>query len=119
MILGEIYSLQDSLEAIREAVERGGNAENEQLNKELAELKSEISDALGKSGDNEEIIKELNKIKEEFKSKPAPKPKPEPPKATTVQVRKQKKVTPIMTSDPSISELIAKISNTDIVIKED
>ncbi len=119
VILGEIYSLQDSLEAIREAVERGGNAENEQLNKELAELKSEISDALGKSGDNEEIIKELNKIKEEFKSKPAPKPKPEPPKATTVQVRKQKKVTPIMTSDPSISELIAKISNTDIVIKED
>ena len=119
VILGEIYSLQDSLEAIREAVERGGNAENEQLNKELAELKSEISDALGKSGDNEEIIKELNKIKEEFKSKPAPKLKPEPPKATTVQVRKQKKVTPIMTSDPSISELIAKISNTDIVIKED
>lgn len=119
VILGEIYSLQDSLEAIREAVERGGNAENEQLNKELAELKSEISDALGKSGDNEEIIKELNKIKEEFKSKPAPKPRPEPPKATTVQVRKQKKVTPIMTSDPSISELIAKISNTDIVIKED
>lgn len=119
VILGEIYSLQDSLEAIREAVERSGNAENEQLNKELAELKSEISDALGKSGDNEEIIKELNKIKEEFKSKPAPKPKPEPPKATTVQVRKQKKVTPIMTSDPSISELIAKISNTDIVIKED
>lgn len=119
VILGEIYSLQDSLEAIREAVERSGNAENEQLNKELAELKSEISDALGKSGDNEEIIKELNKIKEEFKSKPAPKPKPEPPKATTTQVRKQKKVTPIMTSDPSISELIAKISNTDIVIKED
>ena len=119
VILGEIYSLQDSLEAIREAVERSGNAENEQLNKELAELKSEISDALGKSGDNEEIIKELNKIKEEFKSKPAPKPKPEPPKATTAQVRKQKKVTPIMTSDPSISELIAKISNTDIVIKED
>jgi len=121
VILGEVYALQDSLEAIRQAVEHNGSAENERLGKELAELKFEISDALGKSGDNEEIIKELNKIKEEFKSKPtpAPKPKPEPPKATTVQVRKQKKVTPITASDPSISELIAKISNTDIVIKED
>lgn len=121
VILGEIYSIQDSLDAIREAAEKIGGAENERLNKELAELKSEISDALGRTGDNEAIIKELNKIKEEFKAKPAPvrKAKPEPPKATVVQVRKQKRVTPVTVSDASIGDLLAKIGNTDIVIKED
>lgn len=121
VILGEIYAIQDSLDAIRETAEKNYGAENERLNKELAELKSEITDALGRSGDNEEIIKELNKIKEEFKSKPAParKAKPEPPKATVVQVRKQKRVTPVTSSDASIGDLLAKIGNTDIVIKED
>ena len=122
VILNEIYALQDSLDAVREASEKNDGEESERLSKELADLKSEITDALGKNSDNEEIIKELNKIKEEFKSRPSVsshKAKPEPPKATVVQVKRQKKVTPVSASDTSIGDILAKIGNTDLVITED
>ena len=122
VILNEIYALQDSLDAVREASEKNDGEESERLSKELADLKLEITDALGKNSDNEEIIKELNKIKEEFKSRPSVsshKAKPEPPKATVVQVKRQKKVTPVSASDTSIGDILAKIGNTDLVITED
>lgn len=71
VILDEIYALQDKLDELSGKLAAGGKLEADKVSEELASLKAELASALNRSGDNEEIIKELNKIKEEFHRRPA------------------------------------------------
>lgn len=122
VILDEIYALEDKLDELSGKYAAGGKLEAEKVSEELASLKAELSAALNRTGDNEEIIKELNKIKEEFHKRPQPpvrQKQPEAPKPVVINSPKKKTVTPMINKDLSINEILMKISQTDIVLKED
>ncbi len=121
VILDEIYALQDKLDELSGKFAAGGKLEADKVSEELASLKAELASALNRSGDNEEIIKELNKIKEEFHRRPQPPVRQKQPEASKPVVipPKKKTVTPMINKDLSINEILMKISQTDIVLKED
>ena len=121
VILDEIYALQDKLDELSGKLAAGGKLEADKVSEELASLKAELASALNRSGDNEEIIKELNKIKEEFHRRPQPPVRQKQPEASKPVVipPKKKTVTPMINKDLSINEILMKISQTDIVLKED
>lgn len=124
LILNEIYSLEDDVAAMSDSMSKGGGADGEKLAEELAALKSELNDALNKNADSDSILSEIQKIKDEYKKRPAPQAKKhQPPKYESkppVFAQQKKKVTPIVNSkDQSINDILAKIGQTDIVVKND
>lgn len=123
IILNEIYALQDEFDAIKEAGETNLSKDRDKIAEELALLKEQLATALSRGADNDSIIKELNKIKEEFKARPtkaaSQKPEALQSKPFVVASSKKKKVTPMINKDLSINEILSKISETEIVLKED
>lgn len=122
IILNEIYALEDEFDAFKETGNAGLSKDRDKIAEELSSLKEQLSSALSRNADNESIIKELNNIKEAFKARPvkaAPQKAEEQSRPFVMQSAKKKKVTPIINKDLSINEILSKISETEIVLKED
>ena len=122
IILNEIYALEDEFDAFKETGNVGLSKDRDKIAEELASLKEQLASALSRNADNESIIKELNNIKEAFKARPvkvAPQKAEEQSRPFVMQTAKKKKVTPIINKDLSINEILSKISETEIVLKED
>lgn len=131
LILNEVCDLADTVSEIKEALDGDTSTDSsDEIKEELSALKADITAALEKNNDNESVIEELNKIKEEFAKKPTPEPvvqekKAIPPKKAkrtlmpvTIPTKKKKSVSAVG-KDGGVSDLLKKIGNTDSVLDED
>ncbi len=130
LILNEVCDLADTVAEMKAELEDNGDDGAEKINAELAALKADITAALEKNNDNETVIEELNRIKEEFAKQPTEpvreEKKPAPPKKSkrvplpvVLPTKKKKSISSLGGRDAGVSDLLKRIGNTDSVLDED
>ncbi len=125
IILNELYDISDKLEDMpaKPVVVEKNTEESEALSRELADIKADIA-ALDKGVDGDTVLKEIAKLQEVVATRPEPAPKAPkaPPKKRPAPETKpfsapaqKKKKASALGKDLSISEILNRIGETDII----
>ncbi len=119
IILNEIYALSDAIDALVLKIEEKPSVDpesEEKMAEEIAQLRHTLSQAISDKKDDDELMKEIKKIRETLNKKA-----PAAPSVVTAPAPKKKNkksVTPIA-KEINVSELLHKMGKADIVRNDD
>ncbi len=119
IILNEIYALADTVDALVEKMENQPASTpdgEEKMAEEIAQLRNTLTEAITDKKEDDELMKEIKKIRETLNKKA-----PVTPSVVTAPAPKKKSkksVTPIA-KETSVSELLQKMGKTNIIRDDD